>query len=165
MLKKNYHVDSGQWTRKKQHDLGWSLPCFTQNSDLITRLCFFTKEDSLSSCLMTSIWTAVMLSYFFVSCSSCSFMTDAVLNTKQINFYLKMKVNPKPCIYCALHTPPSSQRKAVAWMFFCPNSSRQTRHKAPFFPQVVSFSMNRQCQTIVAITQEQESTKNTYSQK
>lgn len=79
-IKKNYHVDLCHWTRRmKQHDLGLRLSHFTQNSDLITRSCFFTKEDSSSSCFKTSIWTEVTLLYLFVNCSSCSSMTDAVL--------------------------------------------------------------------------------------
>lgn len=114
---------SMNYKEKKQHDFRLSLPSFTQNSDLITRSCFFTKEDSFSSSLMTSIWIEVTVLCFSVSCSSCSFMTDAVSKVKHINHYLK---TPK-AFSCgtALHTPPSSQRETVAWTFYFTSSWNQ----------------------------------------
>lgn len=113
----NCHADLGHWSRRKeQHDFRLSSPYFTQNSDLITRSCFFTKENSFSSSFIISIWTEVTLLYFFVSCSSCSFITEAVLKIKHQVSQRWKQVQSIPVYNCVLYMPPSLQTEAAARM-------------------------------------------------
>lgn len=101
----SYRANLGQWSgRKEQHDFTLSPSYFTQNSDLITRSCFFTKEDSFSSSFITSIWIEVTLLYFFLSSSSCSFITETVLKIKHQQVTQKWKqVQSIPIYNCFIY--------------------------------------------------------------